>query len=167
MGEDAEDSAFGSRGSILLYPHPIPNVLICFHLHTKKKICIGEERFWMTVQTQCCGDSFYVIVPVNFDSGNTCTGGMTESNETEPTVSTPVWGHNANRDTLVTLARGLPTRDVEEIMAHRTLIETHSATRACFGLVSGYIKIISITITAPKKLQIQSGLNTISPGIWK
>ena len=30
MGEDAEGSAFRSRGSILLYPHPIPNVLICF-----------------------------------------------------------------------------------------------------------------------------------------
>ena len=44
-------------------------------------------------------------------------------------------GHNDNRDTLVTLARGLFTSDAEEIVTHRTPIEIHIATRTCFCLV--------------------------------
>ena len=41
----------------------------------------------MTVDTQCCGDCFTLLFQLISTLGNTCTGGMTESHETEPTVS--------------------------------------------------------------------------------
>ena len=41
----------------------------------------------MTVDTQCCGDCFTLLFQLISTLGNTCTGCMTESHETEPTVS--------------------------------------------------------------------------------
>ena len=46
----------------------------------------------MTVDTQCCGDSFTLLFQLISTLGNTCTGGMIESHATEPTVSTSLWG---------------------------------------------------------------------------
>ena len=63
----ATTSKHVARSSFILLQFQM--FLFVFTYTRKLKFALERKGSMTTVETQCCGDSFYVIVPVNFDSG--------------------------------------------------------------------------------------------------